>query len=184
MVFCNLIFHGGIYDVVQSDTAGVITEQQALNDKIANINNNQQDIANNSNNINNYLNENTISNDTNDNINTNLNFDNTATNFSNMYDTFFSRLSSTISNLGSYKLSDIETINLPIPFTQKTISLTSNIVSEHMPEILTSLFTAFWLFIFSKYFLAYILFIYRLIASGHILDNINSNTEIITNDVL
>ena len=119
---------GGVYDVIESDTAGVITAQDALNDKIANINNNQQETANNSNNINNFLNENTVSNDTNDNIDTSLNFDNSAPQFSSLFNGYFSRLTSIVSDLGNYQDTDIIIIQLPIPFTNNTIPIKSDLI--------------------------------------------------------
>ena len=118
----------GIYDVIESDTSGVITEQDALNDKIANINNNQQETANNSNNINNFLNENTVSNDTNGNIDTSLNFNNSAPQFNSLFNGYFSRLASIISELGNYQDTDVITISIPIPFTNNTIPISSDFI--------------------------------------------------------
>lgn len=176
---------GGVYDVVQSDTAGVITEQQALNDKIANINNNQQDIANNSNNINNYLNENTISNDTNENIDTNLNFNNNAPQFSSLFNGFFSRLTSTISDLGNYKDTDVITVNLPIPFTNDTIPIKSDFIfSNQNNNFLRNITTLLWYFIFGRYFLYFLINTYWLITNGQFFNNYLTQKEVITGDML
>lgn len=191
MVYCNLIFLGGIYDVVESDTAGVITEQQALNDKIANINNNQQDIANsqqeianNSNNINNYLIENTISNDTNENIDTNLNFNNQNTDLNNLNNGFFTRLTSMLSNLLGYNLAEDTSVSLPLPNSNKSIVLHSKDIYDNVTGALRTIINAFWTFIFTFYLWKFINKIYIAVSSGSILDNFSSSGEAITNDML
>ena len=152
---------GGIYDVIASDTAGVITEQEALNDKMANINetqqeiaNSQQEVANNSNNINNFLNENTVSNESNNNIDTSLNFNNNAPQFSSLFNGYFSRLTSIISDLGNYQDTDVITISIPIPFTNDTIPIRSNFIFANQNNtFLKNLATTLWYFIFGRYFL-------------------------------
>lgn len=182
---------GGIYDVVESDSAGVITEQQALNDKITNINNNQQDIANsqqeianNSNNINNFLNENTVSSDTHNDVDTNLQFNNNSPQFAELQLNFFSRLSSIIADFGNYTLDIIDTINIPVPHSNNTISLRSDLMTSHIPNDIKFIINAFWCFIFGKYFLNYLLLIYKLITTGQLIDYYSSNDEIIVTDVL
>lgn len=182
---------GGIYDVVESDTAGVITEQQALNDKIANINNNQQDIANsqqeianNSNNINNYLNENTISNDTNENIDTNLNFNNQNSDLNNLNNGFFTRLTTMLSNISTYNLAEDTVINIPLPNSQKHLELHSNIFYNNVTGALRTIINAFWTFIFTFYLWKFINKIYIAVSSGSILDNFTSSGETITNNML
>lgn len=174
----------GIYDVVESDTAGVISEQQALNDKMTNIDNNQQEIINNSNNINSFLNENTVSSETEENVDTNLNFNNSSPQFADLQLNFISRLTSIVGDFGNYTLDTIDTINIPVPHSNNTISLRSDLMTDHIPNDIRLIITAFWFFIFGKYFLNYLLLIYKLITTGQLIDYYASNDEIIVTEVL
>lgn len=182
MVYCNLIFLGGIYDVVQSDTAGVITEQQALNDKIANMNNEinsykeeQQE----------FQNQNSILPETETNIDTNLNFSNSAPQFSSLFNGFFSRLTSTISDLGNYKDTDVITINLPIPFTNDTIPIRSDFIfSNENTNFLKNISVLLWYFIFGRYFLYFLINTYWLITNGQFFNYYLTQKEAITGDML
>ena len=175
---------GGVYNVVESDTAGVITAQDSLNDKIANINNNQQEVANNSNNINNFLTENIISNETNNNINTNLDYNNQNQGLNNLNSGFFSRLTSMLSNLVGYNLSEDSTVSLPLPHSNKSIILHSKPIYDNVTGGLRLIINAFWLYTFSFYMWKFINKIYIAISTGNILDTFSSSGEAITNDML
>ena len=177
---------------MESDTAGVITEQQALNDKIANINNNQQDIANsqqeisnNSNNINNFLNQNTVAADTQTDVDTNLNFNNSAPQFSSLFNGYFSRLTTIVSDLGNYQDTDVITIHLPIPFTNDTIPISSNFIfSNQNNDFLKNITTLLWYFIFGRYFLYFLINTYWLITNGEFFNYYLTQKEAITGDML
>lgn len=173
----------GIYDVVQSDTTGVITATEEQSNIMKNIEEQNAQNSNTINNINNTLNDTNVSNSTNTDIDSNLNFDNSNI-LSSAYTDFFSRLTSTISSLSDYNFTDISTINLPIPHSNETIAINSDLVSSHLPSVITNIIYAFWYFIFGKYFIAFILKIYKLITTGDILTYSNTSHEIITNDVL
>lgn len=182
---------GGIYDVVESDTAGIITQQDAINDKIANINNNQQDIANsqqdianNSNNITNFLTENTISNDTNNNIDTNLDFNNQNTALNNLNGGFFSRLTLMLTNLLGYNLAEDTSVSIPLPNSYKSIVLHSIDIYNNVTGSLRLIINAFWVYIFSFYMWKFINKIYIAVSTGNILDSFSSSGEAITNDML
>lgn len=174
----------GIYDVVESDTAGVITEQQALNDKISNINNNQQEIANNSSNINNYLNENTISNDTNQNIDTNLNFNNQNSDLNNLNTGFFSRLTTMLSNISNYDLAEDTSLSIPLPNSNQSLVLHSKDIYDNVTGTLRIIINSFWVYIFSFYMWKFINKIYIAVSTGNILETFSSSGEAITNDML
>ena len=172
----------GIYDVVESDTAGVITEQQALNDKIANMNNNQQEFQQQQQE---FQNQNSILPETETNIDTNLNFSNNAPQFSSLFNGFFSRLTSTISDLGNYKDTDIITINLPIPFTNDTIPIRSDFIfSNENTNFLKNISVLLWYFIFGRYFLYFLINTYWLITSGEFFNYYLTQKEAITGDML
>lgn len=173
---------GGIYDVVESDTAGVITEQQALNDKITNINNNQQEFQKQQQE---FQNQNSILPETETDIDTNLNFSNNAPQFSSLFNGFFSRLTSTISDLGNYKDTDVITVHLPIPFTNDTLPIRSDIIfSNQNNNFLKNITTLLWYFIFGRYFLYFLINTYWLITNGQFFNNYLTQKEAITSDML
>lgn len=175
----------GIFDVVESDTAGVITATEEESDRMKNIEQTLIDNQNSMNNIQNTLTDSNISQDTETEVDTNLNFNNSAPQFSSLFNGFFSRLTTTISDLGNYQDTDVITINLPIPFTNDTIPISSNFIfSNQNNNFLKNISTLLWYFIFGRYFLYFLINTYWLITNGQFFDNYLTQKEAITDDML
>lgn len=170
----------GYYDVVTADTTGIITQAQVDSDNFNNMNDN---IGKMENTINDTFSNTEVTQDTNNDINNNLNFNN-SNNLDNAYTGYFSRITSLISSLGDYDLSQISSISIPVPHSSSSITLYSNLISSHLNNDLSTIIYAFWYFIFGKYFITFILKIYNLIVTGLILDKIETDDEVITDDVL
>lgn len=170
----------GYYDVVTADTTGIITQAQVDSDNFNNMNDN---IGKMENTINDTFTNTDVTQDTNNDINNNLNFNN-SNNLDSAYTGFFSRLTTLISSLGDYDLSQISSISLPVPHSSSSITLYSNLISSHLSSAITTIIYAFWYFIFGKYFISFIIKIYKLIVTGLILEKTNTNDEVITDDVL
>ena len=175
----------GIYDVVQSDTAGVITATEEESDRMKNI---EQTLINNQNsmeNIENTITDSNVSQQTQTDIDTNLNFNNNAPQFSSLFNGFFSRLTSTISDLGNYQDTDVITVNLPIPFTNDTIPIRSDLIfSNQNNNFLKNISTLLWYFIFGRYFLYFLINTYWLITNGQFFKFYLTQKEAITSDML
>lgn len=161
---------GGIYDVIQSDTTGVITSQDSTNDKIQNIDD--------------TLNDNNISSDTETNIEDSLNFDNKNEGLNNLNNGFFSRLTSMLSNLLGYNLSDDTAVSIPFPNSEKHLILHSKDIHDHVNGAIRVIINAFWVYVFSYYLWKFINKIYISVSSGNILDSFSSSGEAITNNML
>lgn len=160
----------GIYDVIQSDTTGVITSQDSTNDKIQNIDD--------------TLNDNNVSSDTETNIEDSLKFDNKNDGLNNLNNGFFSRLTSMLSNLLGYNLSDDTSVSIPFPNSEKHLILHSKDIHDHVNGAIRVIINAFWIYVFSYYLWKFINKIYISVSSGNILDSFSSSGEAITNDML
>lgn len=160
----------GIYDVVQSDTTGVITSQDSINDKIKDIDD--------------TLDDNTVSDDTQTNIDDSLDFNNQNTTLNNLNNGFFSRLTSMLSSIIGYDLSEDTPVEIPLPHSQKKIILHSNLLYNHVTGGLRVIINAFWLYIFTFYLWRFINKIYIAVSTGNILDTFSSSDEAITNNML
>lgn len=160
----------GIYDVIQSDTTGVITSQDSTNDKIQNIDD--------------TLNDDTVSADTETNIEDSLNFDNQNSSLNNMNNGFFSRLTTMLSNLLGYDLAEDTVVRVPYPNSEKYLELHSNILYNNVTGGLRLIINAFWLYIFAFYMYKFINKLYIAISTGNILDTFSSSGEAITNNML
>lgn len=175
----------GIYDVVQSDTAGVITATEEESDRMKNI---EQSLIQNQgsiDNIQNSLSDTNVSQDTETNIDTSLDFDNSAPQFSSLFNGYFSRLTSIVSDLGNYQDIDIITIQLPIPFTNSTIPIRSDLIfSNQNTAFLKNIATLLWYFIFGRYFLYFLINIYWSITNGQFFKSYLTQKEAITSDML
>lgn len=160
----------GIYDVIQSNTIGVITSQDSTNDKIQNIDD--------------TLNDDTVSNDTETDIEDSLNFDNQNEGLNNLNGGFFSRLTTMFSNLLGYNLAEDTSVSLPLPNSNKSIVLHSKDIYDNVTGALRLIINAFWIYIFSFYMWKFINKIYIAVSTGNILDTFSSSGEAITNDML
>lgn len=178
----------GIYDVLNSDTTGVISATEAQSDKLANIEQqlaeNQNGINNIENNVNDAFNNTTVSSETQTEIDANLNFNNQNSTLNNLNGGFFTRLTTMISNLIPYNLSEDTTINIPYPNSNQYLTLHSNIISSNLSNTLILIINSFWVYIFSFYLFKFINKIYIAVSTGNILDTFNSNDEAITNNML
>lgn len=175
----------GIYDVLESDTAGVISATEEQSDRMKNLEESLQNTDNTLNNINNSLTDTNVNDDTNANINSSLNFNNSAPQFSSLFNGYFSRLTSIISDLGNYQDTDVITISIPIPFTNDTIPISSNFIfSNQNNTFLKNLASTLWYFIFGRYFLYFLINIYWLITNGQFFDYYLTQKEAITGDML
>lgn len=160
----------GIYDVIQSDTTGVITSEDSTNDKIQNIDD--------------TLNDDSVSSNTETNIEDSLNFDNKNEGLNNLNNGFFSRLTSMLSNLLGYNLSDDTSVSIPFPNSEKHLILHSKDIHDHVNGAIRVIINAFWIYVFSYYLWKFINKIYISVSSGNILDSFSSSDEAITNNML
>lgn len=151
----------GIYHVISSNTTGVVTSQDSTNDKIQNIEDNMTDTTPDPN----------IDND----ISSSFDYDNSNTQLDNAQGGFFSRLMSLFSSMYDYDITEVTTINVPLPHTQKVITLRSDIISSHIVDPLKSLITAFWAFVFYMYGYKFLNYIFIEIKEGKILDGDSLN---------
>lgn len=178
----------GIYDVVQSDTTGVIssTEQQTnimkqQEENMQNINNNLNDINNN---INNNFNNTTVSNEIDGDVSVDMGFSNDNVALNNLNNGFFTRLTTELNQVIDYDINNVSTIILPVPFSSQSIVIRSDIISAYIPDALKLIINTMWLFIFTFYLYKFINKIYISFKSGNILNTFNSNDEIITSTML
>lgn len=170
-----------IFDVIMQDTSGIISEDMATNDKLQNINQEFRDYQQQQEE---FQNQNSITPETETDISNNLNFNSSTPQFSNLFNSYFSRLTSLIADLGNYQDSAVLTINLPVPHTNSSIPIRSDIFSSHVPADIYFIIQMFWLFIFGKYYLKFLLKIYHLASTGLLLDYYSLSGEIITQDML
>lgn len=147
------------------------TQKKYHDETISSINN----INNNINNINDNLTNTTPDTNIDSYISNSFNYNKSTENLSNMHNGFFSRLMALFSSMQDYNLNEDTVINIPIPHSNKYITLHSNIISSHIAEPLKSIITAFWMYVF--YFYAYKFFNYILIEieEGRILDENSMN---------
>ena len=159
-----------------------------MNDKIANINNNQQEFQQQQQEFQKqqqeFQNQNTILPETDTNISDSLQFNNSTPQFSNLFTDYFSQLTTLVGDLGNYDNSSVTTINLPVPYTNTNIPIRSDIVSSHLPADIYFIIQMVWYFIFGKYFVTFILKMYKLFTTGQILDYYSVDGEVITHDML
>lgn len=136
------------------------------------------------NNINNFLNDSNINDSTNDDINNSLNFNNQNSSLNNLNGGFFSRLTTMLSNLLGYDLSQDTSVSIPMPNSNKYITLHSIDIYNNVTGALRLIINAFWFYIFAFYMWKFINKIYIAVSTGNILDTFSSSGEAITNDML
>lgn len=146
------------------------TEEQRHNETINSINN-----------IDDFLTDDTV--DENE-IQDNLDFNNSNEDITNTNSGFFSRLTTMVSDLVDYDLSEDETIEIGLPFTTQKIILHSNMLYNVLPQSLQLLFSMFWSYLFGMYLFRFVNKIYIAISTGKILDGFSSSGEVITNNML
>lgn len=136
------------------------------------------------NNVNDALTNTTPDANINSDINNSLNFNNQNQGLNNLNGGFFSRLTSMLSNLLGYNLAEDTTVNLPMPNSNKTITLHSKDIYDNVTGAIRLIINAFWVYIFSFYMWRFINKIYIAVSTGNILDTFSSSGEAITNDML
>lgn len=174
----------GVYDVVQSDTAGVITATEEESDRMKNI---EQSLIQNqetTNNISETLTNTTVPQETETDINGSLDFNNQNQQLTSLNNGFFSRLTSMLSNLLGYDLSEDTTVSVPLPNSNQSLVLHSINIHNNVTGALRLIINAFWVYIFTFYLWKFINKIYIAVSSGNILDSFSSGGEAITNDML
>ena len=157
------------------------TTQKKYHDETINSINN---INNNINNLNDSLTNTTPDSNISNEIDSSLNFDNQNDGLNNLNGGFFSRLTSMLSNLLGYNLSDDTSVNIPLPNSNKSITLHSKDIYDNVTGAIRLIINAFWVYIFSFYMWRFINKIYIAVSTGNILDNFSSSGEAITNDML
>lgn len=140
--------------------------------------------TNNSNNINNALTNTTPDSSISSDIDTSLDFNNQNAGLNNLNNGFFSRLTTMLSNLLGYDLSEDTSVSIPLPNSNKNIVLHSIDIYNNITGGLRLIINAFWIYIFSFYMWKFINKIYIAVSSGNILDTFSSSGEAITNDML
>lgn len=151
---------------------------------INNINNNINNLNNSMNNVNDALTNTTPDANISSDINNSLNFNNQNQGLNNLNGGFFSRLTSMLSNLLGYNLAEDTSVNLPMPNSNKTITLHSKDIYDNVTGAIRLIINAFWVYIFSFYMWRFINKIYIAVSTGNILDTFSSSGEAITNDML
>lgn len=134
--------------------------------------------------INNALTNTTVDGSVSSDVENSLNFNNQNEGLNNLNNGFFSRLASMLSSLLGYNLTDVSTINIPLPHTNKVITLRSDLLYANMTDALKTLIFAFWTYLFTFYMFKFINKLYIAISTGNILDTFSSNDEVITNSML
>lgn len=107
-----------------------------------------------------------------------------STGADNVNTNFFSTITSIFSDIGNYTLSDYNTVNIPIPFTDGTITIESNYLYTVIPRPLQALISSFWYFVFGFYAFKFINKIYISVKTGNILNGFSNSDEVITNNML
>ena len=158
------------FDVIQINTGNLITSQDVINNNIQNIGD--------------TLNDNTVTSDTETYIDDSLKFDNKNDGLNNLNNGFFSRLTSMLSNLLGYNLSDDTSVSIPLPNSDKHLILHSKDIYDNVTGLIRVIINAFWTFIFTFYLWKFINKIYIAVSTGNILDSFSSSGEAITNDML
>lgn len=174
----------GIYDVVQSDTAGVITATEEESDRMKNIEqmlvNNQDSI----NNINDTLTNTTASEETETDVESSLNYSNENPTISNLRGGFFTRLSAMLANLTNYNLRQDTAVSVPLPHSDKNLTFHSIDIYNNVPDPLKTIINLFWVFIFNFYLFKFVNHLYISITTGKILEDFNAKNEVITDQML
>ena len=165
------------------DTTNKKYHDETIN-SINNINNNINNLNDSMNNVNDALTNTTPDSSTSSDINNSLNFDNQNESLNNMNGGFFSRLTTMLSNLLGYDLAEDTAVSLPLPNSNKSITLHSKDIYDNVTGALRLIINAFWIYIFSFYMWKFINKIYIAISTGNILDSFSSSGEAITNDML
>ena len=79
----------------------------------------------------------------------------------------------------------VEEVTLPIPFTEESITLQSNLVSKYVPNALKIIINVFWMYLFGMYIFKFALAMVSSLKSGEILEGkLNLNDEVITSSML
>lgn len=89
-----------------------------------------------------------------------------------------------LTNILGYDLSEDTSVSIPLPNSNKTITLHSITIYDNVTGALRLIINAFWVYIFSFYMWKFINKIYIAVSTGHILDTFSSSGEAITNDML
>lgn len=160
------------------------TQNNIQNTQHEEIINNMNNIENNLDNLNNALTNTTPDNSVSSDIDNALSFNNENEGLNNLNNGFFSRLTSMLSNLLGYNLADDTSVSIPLPHSNKSLTLHSIDIYNNVTGALRLIINAFWVYIFSFYMWKFINKIYIAISTGNILDTFSSSGEAITNDML
>lgn len=109
---------------------------------------------------------------------------NNNTNADSLTTNFFSTLVSSFESFTDYSLTSQEVINIPLPNSNKTITLRSRYLYDVLPDSFKTVIYGFWYFLFGFYMFKFINRIVIAVKSGNILNGLSSNDEVITNDML
>lgn len=148
-----------------------MTNKKYHDETINSINN----INNNVNNLNNALTSTTPDSNIGNDINDSFNYNKPTSGLSNTYNGFFSRLMALFSSMQDYDLTEDTVINIPLPHSNKYITLHSNVISSHLVDPLKSLIMAFWMYVFYLYLYKFLNYIFIEIEEGRILDENSLN---------
>lgn len=98
---------------------------------------------------------------------------------------FFSTLFDKFEDVIDYDIEEVEQFVIPIPFTEKTIVIPSDLVYSRINETtIYELIYIFWYFIFGLYIFKFANNLIIAIKSGEIMKGWNSNNEVITSEIL
>ncbi len=97
-----------------------------------------------------------------------------------LFETLFTNFSNKISNYGG-----VETIQIPVPFTDDNLELKSNILSSIIEGTFLSTFIRLlWYYLFGLYLFKFVNKLYNSIKSGNIIGGISFNDEVISSTML
>ena len=165
----------GIYDVLQSDTAGVISATEEQSDRLHNIEVQQQEALKDQKKFQDTLTDTNIQNTTENDVDTSLNYSSDNQQLNNVFTGFFSRLSSWLSQFLDYDITQDTTLNIPIPYSEETITLHSNTLYNQLHNTaLYPIIYAFYMFIFMTNLVLFYTKVYAKLVTGGYLNSLKN----------
>lgn len=165
----------GVYDVLESDTAGVISATEEQSNRLHNIEVQQQEALKDQKNFQDTFTDTNIQNTTENDVDTSLNYSSDNQQLNNVFTGFFSRLSTWLSQFLDYDITQDTTLNIPIPHSEETITLHSNILYNQLHNTaLYPIIYTFYMFIFMTNLVLFYTKVYATLVTGGYLNSLKN----------
>lgn len=103
----------------------------------------------------------------------------------NTYTNFITDLIDSINNAVTCDWSQVEEVEIPFGLVDASVTYKSDMISSHLPNVLTLLINGFWMYLFGIYIFKFALNLVNWLKSGDILEGGKfGNNEVITSTML